>query len=125
MPDGRGKPDGRRTIHGTKSYGALRGVVPPRSVKMTGLHVCILPSQYFGWGTYGGFGSMSRKLAESLVKAGVQASVILPRRKGQRPLEWIEGVEVRSFPAMALRGAMELIRESPADIFHSQDPTLL
>jgi glycosyltransferase involved in cell wall biosynthesis len=68
---------------------------------------------------------MSRKLAESLVKAGVQASVILPRRKGQRPLEWIEGVEVRSFPALALRGAMELIRESPADIFHSQDPTLL
>ena len=38
-------------------------------------HVCILTSQYFDWGIYGGFGSMSRKLAESLVGIGYRVSV--------------------------------------------------
>lgn len=68
---------------------------------------------------------MSRKLAEALVGAGIQASVIVPRRSRQQPLEMIRGVEVKSFRPFAVREAMELIRESPADIFHSQDPTLL
>src|SRR5262249_19035185 len=61
----------------------------------------------------------------SLAQAGVEASVILPRRRGQRDLEIIRGVKVQSFRPSALGEAMELIRESSADIFHSQDPTLL
>ncbi len=87
--------------------------------------ICILTSQYFGWGVYGGFGSMSRKLAESLVQAGHQVSVIVPRRRGQHPLEMINGVEVRSFAPTRPTEALQLIRTSPADIFHSQDPTVL
>ena len=53
------------------------------NVKMN-LHICILTSQYFDWGIYGGFGSMSRKLAESLVQTGYSVSVIVPGRRGQR-----------------------------------------
>jgi hypothetical protein len=59
--------------------------------------ICILTSQYFDWGIYGGFGSMSRKLAESLARAGYRVSVIVPGRRGQRPLETIEGVHIESF----------------------------
>ena len=88
-------------------------------------HICILSSQYFGWGIYGGFGSMSRKLAESLVQAGYPVSVIVPRRDGQRPVENIQGVEVQSFAPLNIAEACRLIRSSAADIFHSQDPTLL
>ncbi|HQR14752.1 MAG TPA: glycosyltransferase family 4 protein [Nitrospira sp.] len=88
-------------------------------------HVCILTSQYFDWGIYGGFGSMSRKLAESLVRAGHQVSVIVPGRQGQQPTETIGGVEIRSFSPRNVMDACRLIRASHADIFHSQDPTVL
>jgi glycosyltransferase involved in cell wall biosynthesis len=88
-------------------------------------HICILASQYFGWGIYGGFGSMSRKLAECLVQAGYPVSVIVPRRIGQKPVEHIQGVEIQSFAPLNLAEACRLIRSSPADIFHSQDPTLV
>lgn len=87
--------------------------------------VCILASQYFGWGIYGGFGSMSRKLAESLVGAGYEVEVIVPRRKGQEPIEDINGVQVKSFPISRPAEAYRLIRSSRARIFHSQDPTVL
>ena len=88
-------------------------------------HICILTSQYFDWGIYGGFGSMSRKLAESLVYAGYQVSVIVPRRNGQKPVEDIQGVAVQSFAPLNISEACRLLRNSPADVFHSQDPTLL
>jgi glycosyltransferase involved in cell wall biosynthesis len=88
-------------------------------------HICILASQYFGWGIYGGFGSMSRKLAEYLAKAGYKVSVIVPRRQDQKPVEQINGVEVQSFSALDIAGAIRLIGDSTADVFHSQDPTVL
>ena len=73
--------------------------------------VCILTSQYFDWGIYGGFGSMSRKLAESLAAAGHRVSVIVPGRRGQRPLETIEGVEVHSFSPRNVVEACRLIKQ--------------
>lgn len=89
------------------------------------LHICILTSQYFDWGIYGGFGSMSKKLAESLVLAGHSVTVIVPRRAGQQSVESIQGVTVRSFSPFHLAAASRLIKQVPADIFHSQDPTVL
>ncbi len=88
-------------------------------------HVCILTSQYFDWGIYGGFGSMSRKLAESLVGTGYRVSVIVPGRQGQKPVETIGGVEIQSFSPRHVLEACRIIRASRADIFHSQDPTVL
>ncbi len=87
--------------------------------------ICILTSQYFDWGIYGGFGSMSRKLAESLAWGGYRVSVIVPGRQGQRPMETIEGVEIRSFSPRNVLEACRIVRQSAADIFHSQDPTVL
>lgn len=91
----------------------------------TPLHICILTSQYFDWGIYGGFGSMSRKLAESLVLAGHAVTVIVPRRAGQQAVESINGVAVHSFSPFNLAEACRLINTVPADLFHSQDPTVL
>ncbi|HPW15983.1 MAG TPA: glycosyltransferase family 4 protein, partial [Nitrospira sp.] len=68
---------------------------------------------------------MSRKLAESLVRSGHRVSVIVPGRQGQQPSETIGGVEIRSFSPRNVVAACRLIRESTADIFHSQDPTVL
>lgn len=88
-------------------------------------HVCILTSQYFDWGIYGGFGSMSRKLAESLVLSGYRVTVIVPGRQGQPPVETICGVDIHSFSPRNVLEACRIIRASRADIFHSQDPTVL
>ena len=87
--------------------------------------VAILASQYFGWGIYGGFGSMSRRLAQGLQRAGWDVLVIVPRRFGQRPTETIDGVRVLSFAPGNLGEAIRLLRSAPIDIFHSQDPTVL
>ena len=87
--------------------------------------ICILASQYFAWGKYGGFGSMSRKLAEGLARRGYDVSVIVPRRGEQRPVEELNGVTVTSFAPLDLREATRLLRASRADVLHSQDPTLL
>ncbi|MBI5093100.1 MAG: glycosyltransferase family 4 protein [Candidatus Hydrogenedentes bacterium] len=87
--------------------------------------ICILTSQYFGWGIYGGFGSMSRKLAENLARVGYTVSVIVPRRQDQQPIEHINGVEVLSFSPLDISEAIRLMRTSNAEIFHSQDPTFL
>src|SRR5262245_52858750 len=88
-------------------------------------NICLLVSQYFNWGIYGGFGSMTRKLAESLAHSGYPVRVIVPRRKGQRPLELMNGVAVQSFSPSDIAEACRLLRTTPANIFHSQDPTLL
>ena len=88
-------------------------------------NICLLTSQYFNWGIYGGFGSMSRKLAESLAHSGYPVEVIVPRRKGQQPIEKIGGVVIRSFAPLNLAEAYRLLRATPANIFHSQNPTLL
>lgn len=87
--------------------------------------VCILTSQYFGWGKIGGFGSMSRALAEALAARGIDASVIVPRRRGQQPHERVGGVEVFSFPPLDILEVRRLIRTVSASVFHSQDPTFL
>jgi len=89
------------------------------------LRVCILTSQYFGWGKIGGFGSMSRALAESLAARGIATSVIVPRRPGQQPLERLGNVDVFSFAPLNIREAARLLREVRADVFHSQDPQFL
>ena len=68
---------------------------------------------------------MSRTLAESLAAAGHDVSVILPRRRDQKPAERINDVDVLSFPPSESREARRLINDSPAQIFHSQDPTVL
>ena len=88
-------------------------------------HICILTSQYFYWGKYGGFGSMSRKLSEALARAGYTVSVIVPRRQGQKPVEVMNGVALYSFASFDMVAAIQLMRQVNADIFHSQDPTLL
>lgn len=92
---------------------------------MTKPRVCILASQFFGWGAYSGFGSMPRKLARGLATEGVPVTVITQRRNGQSRVEAIDGVRVYSYGAFGLGEVYRLIRESDADIFHSQNPSLL
>ncbi len=87
--------------------------------------ICILASQYFGWGAYSGFGSMPRRLAQSLAADNFPVTVITQRRRGQRPLERIGGVPLYSYGGLNVGEACRLIKASEARIFHSQNPSLL
>jgi len=90
------------------------------------ISVCILAIQYFDDGKYGGFGRMSRLLAEGLNSRGISVSVIFPKTTPKQQTSSIEnGVEVISFNPLNLLQAIRLIRNSHANIFHSQNPTIL
>lgn len=89
------------------------------------LRVCILTSQYFNPNKIGGFGSMSRALAEALAARHVPTSVIVPRRADEPFRENLKGVEIFRFPSHSARKALSLLKSSPATVFHSQDPTIL
>jgi glycosyltransferase involved in cell wall biosynthesis len=54
----------------------------------------------------------------------LEVSVVTPARGEQPEREEIEGVTVLSFPAQQLRAQFRLLRDSRADVYHSQEPSL-
>ncbi len=80
-------------------------------------------SQLFAWGKYGGFGSLTRTLGSELIKRGIEVNAIVPRHKGQRPIENLDGITVLSFPPESILSSKKLYQMCNADIFHFQrDP---
>jgi glycosyltransferase involved in cell wall biosynthesis len=86
--------------------------------------ICIIASQISGFGKIGGFGSMTRKLAESLAETGYEVSVIVPKKKDQKPIEKDNGFLVYGISFKDLLKFKNVIREINADIYHSQNPNL-
>ncbi len=87
------------------------------------MKVCLLCTEIFAWGKYGGFGRSTRLLGKELARRGIQVSAVVPRRPGQRPVEELDGITVRSFLMHRPWEASALIRQSNADICHSQHPS--
>jgi glycosyltransferase involved in cell wall biosynthesis len=88
------------------------------------MKVCLLCVEIFAWGKYGGFGRSTRVVGRELVKRGVEVTAVVPRRKGQRAEEMLDGIRVLSFPWYRPFAMTRLIRECDADIYHSQHPSL-
>ncbi len=88
------------------------------------MKVCLICTEIFAWGKHGGFGRSTRMLGRELARRGVSVDAVVPRRKGQRPVEGLDGIRVLSFPMTAPWLARQLFKTSGADIFHSQEPSL-
>lgn len=88
------------------------------------MKVCLISVEIFAWGKHGGFGRATRLIGRELVKRGIQVFAVVPRRRGQRPVENLDGITVLSFPPYLPWTAVRLFRESDADIFHSCEPSL-
>jgi glycosyltransferase involved in cell wall biosynthesis len=88
------------------------------------MKVCFIVSEFFAWGKYGGYGTATRVLATELVRRGLDVSVVTPARGAQPQREVVEGVTVLSYPAQALRTQYQLLQETEADVYHSQEPSL-
>lgn len=88
------------------------------------LKVCFVVSQIFAWGKYGGFGSLTRTIGSELAKRGIEVFAVVPRRKGQKPIEELDGMTVLSFQPTSILSSKKLYQFCDADIYHSEEPTI-
>lgn len=87
------------------------------------MKVCFICVEIFAWGKYGGFGRATRIICRELVKRGIEVFAVVPRRKGQKPVEELDGITVLSFPLYFPWASRELCRICNSDIYHSQEPS--
>jgi glycosyltransferase involved in cell wall biosynthesis len=87
------------------------------------LSVCLVATELFAWGRYGGFGFCTRKIGASLAERGVEVSVIVPRGRGQEPVEELDGMTVHGFPLHGYPFTSSLYEGCDSDIYHSEEPS--
>ncbi len=85
------------------------------------MKICIISSQIAGFGKEGGFGVMTRKIAEALSRKGHDVSVVVPRRTGQKGLEKKKGLKIYGLTKLELF-SKKVFREIDADVYHSENP---
>lgn len=87
------------------------------------MRVCLLSTEIFAWGKYGGFGRATRTIGRELARRGLEVFAIVPRRMGQGAVESLDGITVLSYPMGAPWQAARLARAADADVYHSQEPS--
>lgn len=87
------------------------------------MHICLISTEIFAWGKYGGFGRATRLIGRELVKRGIQVSAIVPIRGDQKPIETLDGITVYGFNIKKPNEALKIFRSVEADIYHSEEPS--
>ena len=87
------------------------------------MRVCFTCVEIFAWGKYGGFGRATRTIGRELVKRGIEVFTVVPRRKGQKAVEELDGITVLSFPSCFPWSSKKLYKVCDADIYHSSEPS--
>lgn len=88
------------------------------------MKICLICVEVFAWGTFGGFGKLTRTLGRELVRRGHDVTVVVPRRKGQGRVETLDGMTVLGYPMSFPPSAVPLLRACDADVYHSIEPSL-
>ena len=86
------------------------------------MKICFVVSQLFAWGTYGGFGTMTRNIARGLVERGIEVHAIVPKRRGQNKKEILDGIKIHGINLLNPREIINTHKEIDADIYHSEEP---
>lgn len=89
------------------------------------MRICLICVEIFAWGKYGGFGRATRIIGRELVRRGFSVDAVVPRRPGQAAQERLDGISVLSFQPYNLAQALRLFRDVDADVYHSEEPSLL
>lgn len=87
------------------------------------MRICLLSTEIFAWGKYGGFGRATRTIGRELARRGLAVSAIVPRRPGQQAVESLDDITVLSYPMGSPWQVAGLCRAADADIYHSQEPS--
>lgn len=88
------------------------------------MRVCLICNQIAAWGKIGGFGTNTRRLGRGLASAGVEVHVVVPRRRGQRRVEHLDGMVVHGQSCAEVFWSGAIYREIDADIYHAEEPTI-
>ena len=90
------------------------------------MHICLTCIEFFGDSIYGGFGRATRCLGAELARRGLRVSVVVPRRSPERPNRYeADGMTVVQVAPGRLDRAIRLLRNLRADVYHSQDTSIL
>ncbi|MBM3291216.1 glycosyltransferase family 4 protein, partial [Candidatus Bathyarchaeota archaeon] len=87
------------------------------------LNVCFISTEFFDWGKYGGIGKATRLICTELVKRGIKVSVVVPRGKNQKPVEYVNNVFVYSHKINEYPFTSNIFKKISADIYHSEEPS--
>jgi glycosyltransferase involved in cell wall biosynthesis len=85
-----------------------------------GLSVCLVATELFAWGRFGGFGQCTRTLGTALAERGVNVTVVVPRGERQAVVEELDGMTVYGFPLYEYPFTGPLYKRCDADIYHSE-----
>lgn len=88
------------------------------------MRICLISTEIFAWGKFGGFGRATRMIGGELVKRGVEVIAVVPQRPGQRAVEQLDGITVLGFAPSRPQRMLQLFRESDADVYHSCEISL-
>jgi glycosyltransferase involved in cell wall biosynthesis len=89
------------------------------------MHICLIASEFLGFGTAGGFGFATRSLGCNLVSRGHRVTVVIPQPVDLDTTETsADGITVRCYSRAKVFKMGWLYRELNADIYHSQQPSL-
>jgi glycosyltransferase involved in cell wall biosynthesis len=88
------------------------------------MRVCFICVEIFAWSKYGGFGKATRTIGRELAKRGVEVSAVVPRRRGQAPVEDLDGITVYGFPSWNPWASLDLFQKCDSDVYHSSEPSL-
>jgi glycosyltransferase involved in cell wall biosynthesis len=94
------------------------------------MRICLIATEIFSHGVYGGFGALTKKIASGLAQKGIEVYVAMPRKKGQKPIELIDNFFVVSYPSYLYTATKEsrqyasIYKMIDADIYHSEEPSL-
>ncbi len=90
------------------------------------MKVCLTCIEFFGDSIYGGFGRSTRFIGSELVKRGIEVSVVVPRRAPDRPDRYeLDGIKIYQIPPHRPDSAIKILRSLRADVYHSQDTSIL
>ena len=87
------------------------------------MRICFICTEIFEWGKFGGFGKATRTLGRELVKNNIEIFAVVPRQKGQKEFEILDGIKVLSFSKSHPFSAKKLLVKCNADIYHSEEPS--
>ncbi len=89
------------------------------------IKICIISSQILNIDKIGGFGSMTKCLADTLASQGHDVSIVVPKKEGQRSKQTVNGVTIYGVDLRDLLQSGSFFSEIDADIYHSQNPNFL
>ncbi|MBE9538146.1 MAG: glycosyltransferase family 4 protein [Proteobacteria bacterium] len=89
------------------------------------MRVCLICTEFFGWGSNGGFGYATRVIGRELARRGVEVFAVVPQPSTDDRSEIeLDGVSIIGIPRTKPFSAAAIYKSIDADIYHSQQPSL-